>query len=531
MVSYLGIVTIIFSYFCSSQAYSDLPPAKILERFYAALKAKDCELAHRLRPGYSKSTCEQISEFSVLDEPHISVNNDGEFDAVATLRVKQRKSDKTETVIDSATISRVNGEWKIIDRGSSPKKTQRGAVIELTNQSRLPDSAKIRPETQTAPYRSEKPPPPPAELETKQAKAASSPAEPPNTPQPAIPPGASNIDPAKAASTPGAATISPSSTPAPSTEFFNNSTGSTILESCWTSDKLRGHPSEKQIKKLAQDDLVKPNLIPEDRFDTSLEARNLPRRCVRRANLDSSKPYIALTFDLCESSGERAGYDAAIVNYLRDHQIKATFFAGGKWMRSHPEKTMQLIADPLFEIGNHSWSHENLRVVNDPKEIDNQILWTQAQYKILRNELFDRACTQRFVMERSKISLQPEIFRFPFGACSTSSLNAVNDAGLVAVQWDIVSGDPDKNLTADGMAKRIIERTKPGSIIIAHANGRGWKTAEALPLFIPSLQKKGYQFVTINELFQKGEAYTVDTCYENTPGDNLRYDKYFVKKR
>ncbi|WP_069472231.1 polysaccharide deacetylase family protein [Candidatus Marithrix sp. Canyon 246] len=40
------------------------------------------------------------------------------------------------------------------------------------------------------------------------------------------------------------------------------------------------------------------------------------------------KKIIALTFDLCERTKERTGYDAAIVNYLRKHHIKATFYAG-----------------------------------------------------------------------------------------------------------------------------------------------------------------------------------------------------------
>ena len=36
------------------------------------------------------------------------------------------------------------------------------------------------------------------------------------------------------------------------------------------------------------------------------------------------------------------------------------FFISGKWMRSHPEITQQLIEDPLFEAGNHACSHDGL---------------------------------------------------------------------------------------------------------------------------------------------------------------------------
>ncbi|MCK7577064.1 MAG: hypothetical protein MZV65_15350 [Chromatiales bacterium] len=50
------------------------------------------------------------------------------------------------------------------------------------------------------------------------------------------------------------------------------------------------------------------------------------------------------------------------------------------------KQTKQLMADPLFEIGNHAWTHENFRVINT-EMVDKQIVWTQAQYEILRDEL------------------------------------------------------------------------------------------------------------------------------------------------
>jgi peptidoglycan/xylan/chitin deacetylase (PgdA/CDA1 family) len=63
---------------------------------------------------------------------------------------------------------------------------------------------------------------------------------------------------------------------------------------------------------------------------------------------------VALTFDLCEQADDVTGYDRRIVNRLRDEGVRATFFAGGKWMRSHEEKAQQLMADPRFEIGNQA---------------------------------------------------------------------------------------------------------------------------------------------------------------------------------
>ena len=69
---------------------------------------------------------------------------------------------------------------------------------------------------------------------------------------------------------------------------------------------------------------------------------------------------VALTFDLCEGSGEVAGYDGAIVDRLRAASVPATFFMGGRWAQSHEQRAMQLLADPLFEVGDHTYDHADL---------------------------------------------------------------------------------------------------------------------------------------------------------------------------
>ena len=123
------------------------------------------------------------------------------------------------------------------------------------------------------------------------------------------------------------------------------------------------------------------------------------------------------------------------------------------------------------------------------------------------------------------------LFRFPFGTCNPASLAAVNDAGLLAIQWDVPSGDPVKAATAEAIRLDVVARVKPGSIVVMHANGRGWHTAELLPKLIADLRKRGYGFATVGELLAKGEPVIADSCYELKPGDNARYDRLFPVER
>ena len=268
------------------------------------------------------------------------------------------------------------------------------------------------------------------------------------------------------------------------------------------------------------------------RFDASsarIELQQAPpvpaelRGSIRRVELPKGRKLIALTLDLCEDRGEVAGYEGRIVDYLRAQNIKATLFAGGKWLRSHLSRTEQLMTDPLFEIGNHAEAHRNLRKL-DGLALSDEILGPQRAYENIRGHLASTQCAARAPEGLQSVAPRLGLFRFPFGACNPAALSAVNDAGLLAIQWDLSSGDPDPHMTAAAIAGQIVRHVKPGSIIIGHANGRGWHTAEALPLAIPKLNAMGYEFVTVSELLAAGRPVIADSCYDSHPGDTDRYD-------
>lgn len=247
------------------------------------------------------------------------------------------------------------------------------------------------------------------------------------------------------------------------------------------------------------------------------------RNSIRRVQLPEGTKLIAFTFDLCEREHGASGYDAAVVDALRTNHARATFFASGKWMQSHPEQTVQLMADPLFEVGGHGWAHENFRLL-DKTEAEKRFLRTQAFYESLRDEALRRAGADPAAEER--ISRQPLVFRFPFGTCNADALEMLASSGVAAIQWDVVSGDAVQTGTAEAVSGTVLSRAKPGSIVVFHANGRGHGTARALPGLIAALRSRGFEFVTASELLRAGKPIASPECYELSPGDNKRYDKY-----
>jgi peptidoglycan/xylan/chitin deacetylase (PgdA/CDA1 family) len=149
-------------------------------------------------------------------------------------------------------------------------------------------------------------------------------------------------------------------------------------------------------------------------------------------------------------------------------------------MRTHPAAIRRLAANPRFEIGNHSWSHPDLRKLSR-EQIGAEVRRTLAELERLTGR------TTR-------------LFRLPFGYAEQQTLQVLNDLGQRIIQWDLVTGDPDPGVLADNIVATVKTRAHNGSILIMHANGRGHHTAEALPLVIEALRGRGFSFATISGL-------------------------------
>jgi peptidoglycan/xylan/chitin deacetylase (PgdA/CDA1 family) len=287
-------------------------------------------------------------------------------------------------------------------------------------------------------------------------------------------------------------------------------------QQCWAPQALAGteaelkHVHSRQSLDLAP--LKQVTLQPATAIAPEL------RGSIRGVELPPGEKLIALTFDLCEENGYVSGYDGRVVDLLRAQGIKATFFAGGKWMETHPERAEQLIADPLFEIGSHGLRHLDLSHAKE-QTLAEEITLTEAAYDRARSALTARQCF-------AGASQQPQerltLFRFPYGRCNDKALAATAEAGLIAVQWDLVTGDPDPRVSAKTIANTILTRAHPGAIVVAHANGRGRNTAAALTIALPKLKEQGYNFVTVSELLKAGKPVIAARCYQNNPGDMTR---------
>lgn len=306
-------------------------------------------------------------------------------------------------------------------------------------------------------------------------------------------------------------------------EDFDSKPSSVSTSQCWGVDQLRGRRTEGEIRKLVPEAFQPPPRKP------VAPIRSLPptqHKVLRRVELPkNSRKLIALTFDFCEQPNEIAGYQGSIVDFLRDNKVRATFFMGGKWMLSHPTRTQQIMSELQFEIGNHSWGHRNLRLLSG-NALDDEIENAEFAYQEVRSKGVNSCKPAKGISTPADAADRMALFRFPFGACNHDSLRAVGRLGLTAVQWDVSSGDPTPGLRVENLVQQVVQNVRPGSIVLFHANGRGWSTPNALPIIVRELRQRGYEFGTVTDMLNVPGAIPVftDSCFDSKPGDTDRYD-------
>lgn len=205
-------------------------------------------------------------------------------------------------------------------------------------------------------------------------------------------------------------------------------------------------------------------------------------RIIEHGPRDSKK--VALTFDACPTSKEDE-YDERVIEVLIREKVPATLFMSGRWVEKNGEKATFLAEQPQFEIGNHAFWHPHM-LEKDDERIVRELKRANAIIKKITGK-------------------KPVYFRPPFGEVDERLGRLASQAGLVTIQYDIASGDPDPGLSAKRIARSVVEEAKGGSIAVFHMNENGVRTAEALPDIIRGLREKGLELVTVGEML-RGEA-------------------------
>ena len=187
---------------------------------------------------------------------------------------------------------------------------------------------------------------------------------------------------------------------------------------------------------------------------------------------------VAITFD----DGPNPPYTLQISAILDQYGVKGTFFTVGKALDARPDVSKALLDDGQL-LSNHSYTHDAFH-------------WLDPGYAELgqTQDAFKRT-----------LGVCPGLYRPPHGSHTPFMAKEVSDHGMKMVTWDVSAADW---ATSDGnlVARRVLDKVQPGSIILLHDGIDGNIGADrsviltALPLILDGLRARGLKPVTLDKL-------------------------------
>lgn len=197
------------------------------------------------------------------------------------------------------------------------------------------------------------------------------------------------------------------------------------------------------------------------------------------SEVNTEKKVVALTFD----DGPHPENTTLVLDNLKKHNAKATFFVLGTNIKKYPTLIKRIVAEG-HEIGNHSYSHANF---------NNLELNLMKEEIVKTNKLIEEFTKQKCIF-----------FRPPGGYLSYALVDISRKENITIAYWSYIQDSKDwQGHSASKIAQHIVKNIKPGQIIILHDGPpNGYETAKSIDILISDLKKDGYEFVTMSELIK-----------------------------
>lgn len=233
-----------------------------------------------------------------------------------------------------------------------------------------------------------------------------------------------------------------------------------------TVDIQASYAKMKKAGTFSEDKLVLKETKPKKHLE------DLPPAPIYKGNPE--KPMVSFIINVAWGNE----YLSDMLATLKKHQVKATFFLEGRWVRENPELA-KMIVDAGHEVGNHSFSHPNMKTLSSEK---------------IREELNQ---TNKVIEATTKKSVR--WFAPPSGSYRDETVQIADELGLGTIMWTLDTIDWQKP-SPNTIINRIIPKLHNGAIILMHPTD---PTSKALDQLIQETKKKNYMISTISDLMSE----------------------------
>ncbi len=192
---------------------------------------------------------------------------------------------------------------------------------------------------------------------------------------------------------------------------------------------------------------------------------------------DTSKNIIYLTFD----AGFENGNTEKILDSLKKHNVKATFFLVGNYIETSPELVERMVEEG-HTIGNHTYSHPDMSKISDEESFKKELQSLESLYK--------ETTGQELL----------KIYRPPQGKYCVSNLEMADKLGYKTIFWSLAYVDwyENKQPTKEEAFNKLLKRIHPGAIVLLHSTSK--TNGDILDELLTKWEDMGYSFGEIKDL-------------------------------
>ena len=192
---------------------------------------------------------------------------------------------------------------------------------------------------------------------------------------------------------------------------------------------------------------------------------------------DTTQNTIYLTFDC----GYENGNTEPILDALKKHDVKATFFVVGNFLETSPEIVKRMIAEGHM-VGNHTYHHLDMSSISSMDAFKKE---TQDV-----ENLFEQITGTPIT----------KFYRPPQGKYNIENLKMAQELGYHTFFWSLAYVDwyQDKQPTKDEAFGKLLKRIHPGAIVLLHSTSS--TNAQILDELLTKWEEMGYTIKPLTEL-------------------------------
>lgn len=192
---------------------------------------------------------------------------------------------------------------------------------------------------------------------------------------------------------------------------------------------------------------------------------------------DTSEKKLYITFD----AGFENGNTPAILDALKKHDVKATFFVVGTYIKDNPD-LIKRIHEEGHLIGNHTYHHPDMSQIATKESFHKELKDVETEYKNVVGE------------EMTKF------YRPPQGKYNESNLQMAKDLGYHTFFWSLAYVDWYENdqPSKEEAFQKLLGRIHPGAIVLLHSTSK--TNADILDELLTKWEEMGYKFASLETL-------------------------------